>query len=73
MSRTIPLRLSLAQVEHLRTLVARNRERNEHWGAYDDWHRRTLWLEAKLRDTQHRLANRINPPNGNDIEDDDDE
>ena len=64
MSRSIPVRFTLAQLQHLRTLVKRNREDGRHWGERTEWERRTTWLEAKLRDTEFRLRNRINPPGG---------
>jgi hypothetical protein len=72
MSKTIPVRLSLAQIHHLRTLVEKNMVDGGYWGPRDDWERRSVWLHRSLRDAAHRLRNRTKTRPG-DMEPPDDE
>lgn len=58
MSKTIPTRLSLAQIRHLRTLVEKNQEDGTYWGPREEWVRRSGWLHKTLRDSEFRLRNR---------------
>lgn len=58
MSKTIPVRLSLAQIRHLHTLVQQNQEEGWYQAPREHWERRSAWLNKTLRDAEYRLRNR---------------
>lgn len=64
MSRTIPVRLSLAQIRHLRTLVEKSAVDGSYWGGRQDWDRRTTWLHRTLLDAERRLRGRMEKRGG---------
>lgn len=57
-SKTIPVRLSIAQIRHLRTLVEKSAVDGAYWGPPGDWYRRNTWLHRTLLDAEYRLRNR---------------
>ena len=61
MSKSVPVRLTLAQVRHLKALVDANAREGSYFGDRNHWLRRTQWLKVKLAEADRRIQGRLRP------------